>query len=74
MSCNCAVSVLSGDDVIVIDRCGPSASPTKKVPLTVKLYKKGELTPGTRIRRIDGGLKYKVCREHCTTCGAWFHY
>ncbi|XP_041368567.1 uncharacterized protein LOC121382945 isoform X2 [Gigantopelta aegis] len=59
-SCNCAVSVKSGDDVIVIDRCGPRATSTKKIPLMVKLYKKGELTPGTRIRRMAGGLKYKI--------------
>lgn len=57
-SCNCAVAVRSGDDVILIDRCGPSMG--KRSPMTIKIYLNGGLTPGTKILQFSGGKKYKV--------------
>ncbi|XP_064631285.1 uncharacterized protein LOC135489721 [Lineus longissimus] len=58
-SCNCAVAIKSGDDVIAIDRCGPKKGKGTR-PITVDLYKNGDLTPGTRIVRLNGGNKYQV--------------
>ncbi|CAI9738780.1 Willebrand factor D and EGF domain-containing [Octopus vulgaris] len=58
-SCNCAVAVQSGDDVIVIDRCGPTKK-TKKGSTTITLYLNDELTEGTRIIQLYGGRKYMV--------------
>ena len=58
-SCNCAVAVKSGDDIIVIDRCGPRKG-VKAHPIVPRLYLNGELTPGTRIIRQSGGRKYQV--------------
>lgn len=59
-TCNCAVAIRSGDDVILIDRCGQSAKIQRRKRMTIKIYKNGELTPGTRIRRFGGGKKYEV--------------
>ncbi|XP_029649426.2 uncharacterized protein LOC115223143 [Octopus sinensis] len=58
-SCNCAIAVRSGDDVILIDRCGSSMK-IKKTTLTITLFQNGELTPGTKIYRLNGGKKFKV--------------
>ena len=58
-SCNCAVVVKSGDDVIKIDRCGAKKG-GKKQPLVPKLYINDELTPGTRIISFNNGKKWKV--------------
>ena len=66
-SCNCAVAVRVDDDVVVIDRCGPSMGmSTTSTPITVKMYVTGELTPGLRVIRINGGKKYAVsiCHVH----------
>ena len=63
-SCNCAVSIQSGDDVIVIDQCGPTKPLTKQERDTkrqrVHLYLNGELTPGTQVRKLRGGKTYQV--------------
>ncbi|KAJ8316790.1 hypothetical protein KUTeg_004694 [Tegillarca granosa] len=59
-SCNCAVYIQSGDDVIVIDRCGPKVNPSRKEPFKIYLYKNGELTPGTKIYREADGRKFRV--------------
>ena len=69
-SCNCAVAVQSGDDVIVIDRCTRKRRPFLHIdgtydddPLTVMsvdLYLNGELTEGTRVYEESDGKKYIV--------------
>jgi len=64
-TCNCAVAVKSGDDVITFSGCAyyeAYQQPLPKGPtqITVKVYKNGELTPGTRIRRLGCGQKYEV--------------
>ncbi|XP_041370718.1 uncharacterized protein LOC121384400 [Gigantopelta aegis] len=60
-SCNCAVAVKSGDDIIVIDRCGPQkAASDKRRPIVPRLYLNGELTPGTRVIMQSGGRKYQI--------------
>ncbi|XP_078311472.1 von Willebrand factor D and EGF domain-containing protein-like [Crassostrea virginica] len=61
-SCNCAVAVRSGDDVIVLDVCGQTRSTGKKKrrPLTKKLFLNGELTPGTSVFQQRKGKKYEV--------------
>ncbi|GAB1607640.1 hypothetical protein Ahia01_001047900 [Argonauta hians] len=58
-SCNCAVAIRSGNDVILIDRCGPIAR-SFQTSMTTKLYLNGQLTPGTRIISFQGGQKYEV--------------
>lgn len=64
-SCNCAVAVRSGDDVIVLDVCGKTRrSGKKRRPLTKKLFLNGELTPGTSVYQHNKGKKYEVnCRK-----------
>lgn len=61
-TCNCAVAVRSGDDVIVIDRCGASSSTSKYKALKMTLYLNGQLTKGTRVIAYGGGKKYEVWR------------
>ena len=58
-SCNCAVAVRSGDDVIVIDRCAAQDS-EPDTQMVIRTYITGELTPGTRIVRYVGGREYRV--------------
>ena len=58
-SCNCAVAVKSGDDVILLDKCGPSADSTKQ-PLSVDIYYNGDITSGTKIFRFLEGKRYEV--------------
>jgi len=48
------------DDVIVVDKWGPTRTGQATFPMTVKLYKNGELTPGTSVVRLANGLKYQV--------------
>lgn len=87
-TCNCAVAIKSGDDVITVTGCQETVSnhpgqghgfglifqqlfgshgnahghndgfaPT---PMKIQVYKNGELTPGTYIRRLGCGQKYEV--------------
>ena len=67
-SCNCAVAVKSGDDVIVIDKCRRitppfyglgSTSSNPPTVLTTTIYLNGELTPATKIyEEADGMMIY----------------
>ena len=57
-TCSCAVFVQSGDDVIVIDSCGPRAEAVGT--MTVTIFNNGPLTRGTRILSYNGRTKYKV--------------
>lgn len=59
-SCNCAVAVRSGDDVILIDKCGPKMNANKRGSLKISLFINGELTPNTHILSINNGNKFKV--------------
>lgn len=83
-TCNCAVAIKSGDDVITFTGCnggGSTAtthghnifdllfhrhhnhhhhSSSHTAPIAVALYKNGQLTPGTYIRRYGCGQKYEV--------------
>ena len=60
-ACHCAIAIRSGDDVILIDSCGPDATPETRMPqIEVRLYLNGDLTPGTEIIQYDGGRTYKV--------------
>ncbi len=59
VACTCYVNIRSGDDVIVIDSCGPRAKANGgQMELVVLLN--GELTPGTRILQFKNGNKFKV--------------
>ena len=57
-SCNCAAAVRIGDDVVVVDKCGPERGKTS--PVEVQLFLKGQLEPGTQIVQYNGGKKYEV--------------
>lgn len=58
---NCAVAVKSGDDVILLDVCGPSVKATTRKPIfTIKMYLNGELTTGTEGISHGGGKTYEV--------------
>lgn len=65
-SCNCAVAVQSGDDVILIDQCEQSHNTKtkkgkkKRKPLDVKMFLNGDLTEGTIVERRGGGKYYTV--------------
>ena len=60
-ACHCAIAIRSGDDVILVDSCGPESTPKKRTPqIEVRLYLNGDLTPGTEIIQYDGGRTYKV--------------
>ena len=59
-SCNCAVSVRAGDDVYVVDRCGPNMALQTEYPLTVRTYQNGRMTPDFHIIRKASGLTYEV--------------
>ncbi|XP_033756294.1 uncharacterized protein LOC117339038 [Pecten maximus] len=58
-ACNCAVAVRSGDDVILIDRCGPD-SDNAQPHLDVRSYINDDLTLGTRVVKYEGGKEYRV--------------
>ena len=60
-SCICTTAIRSGDDVFVIDTCGANQIPVSRRPqLEVRLYRNGNLTPGTKIEQYNGGTRYKV--------------
>ncbi|XP_012946827.1 uncharacterized protein LOC101855535 [Aplysia californica] len=60
-SCNCAVAIRAGDDVILIDKCGPVDSGANSFyPMTTKMFRKGTLTPGFRVLSQYEGREYKV--------------
>ena len=60
VACNCAVAIRSGDDIILIDSCGPRDAPYAAGTLVVRFYLNGDLTPGTSLHQYDDGLKYEV--------------
>ncbi|ESO81961.1 hypothetical protein LOTGIDRAFT_170497 [Lottia gigantea] len=69
-SCNCGVAVRSGDDVITLSGCANGLYDKYSKhkhhhshhanPISVQMYKNGELTPGTRVRRLGCGQKYEI--------------
>nr|XP_034327587.1 uncharacterized protein LOC105328884 [Crassostrea gigas] len=60
-ACNCAVAIKSGNDVILVDVCGPSrGASTKRTIFTIKMYLNGELTPGTEVISHNGGKTFEV--------------
>ena len=60
-TCHCTIAIRSGDDVIVIDSCGPGKTPVSRTPqIEVRLYLNGDLTPGTKIEQYNGGTTYRV--------------
>ncbi|CAL1528025.1 unnamed protein product [Lymnaea stagnalis] len=65
VTCNCGASVRVGDDVIVFNTCDarqnlPPFNHVGSSVINVEIYKNGEFTPGTRIKRIGSGQKYEV--------------
>ena len=61
-TCNCGAAVQSGDDVILIDRCGPTVNGQLVHAMTVTAYLNGKLTPGTKVYRYNNGESYRVSR------------
>ena len=60
-ACHCAVAIRSGDDVIVIDSCGARRTSNRRPgTVAIRMILNGELTPHTRILRINNGKGYKV--------------
>ncbi|KAK3600843.1 hypothetical protein CHS0354_014207 [Potamilus streckersoni] len=53
-TCNCAVAIKSGDDVITFRGCHQTQM------MSVQIYKNNELTPGTYVKRMGCGQKYEV--------------
>ena len=67
-SCNCAAAIKSGDDVILFDSCDNKRKKADHKFLRIVLYKNGDLTPGTYVERVDGGVKFKVSIIYIHTC------
>lgn len=66
-ACSCAIAVKSGDDVILVDVCGPAVGATTRKPIfTIKLYLNGELTPETEVISHGGGKTYEVWTQKGT--------
>ena len=53
------MAVRSGDDVVVIDRCGANANSTQEY-IGVNMYNNGDFTQGTSVEQIEDGHAYKV--------------
>ena len=58
-SCNCAVAVKVEDDVVIIDKCGPSRSKEDRAT-TIKMIKNGEVHSGLTVQQYDEGNQYHV--------------
>ena len=58
-TCNCGAAVQVGDDVIVVDSCGPRAIDAGGI--TVTIFRNGPLTKGTMIFGNPGRTAYTVC-------------
>ncbi|RUS80662.1 hypothetical protein EGW08_011566, partial [Elysia chlorotica] len=60
-SCNCAVAIRAGDDVVIFDKCGPTGTNVQTFyPMTAHMFRKGILTPGFRVISKYEGRQYKV--------------
>ncbi|XP_070555605.1 von Willebrand factor D and EGF domain-containing protein-like [Ptychodera flava] len=73
VACNCGVAARAEDDVIIVDRCrtvreevvnfvgGRRRTYTRSYKkLVVKIIVNGEMTPGFRIVKLNGGRTYKI--------------
>lgn len=61
-SCNCAVAVKIEDDVLLVDKCGPTPDTTGSTyPIRVKLFRNGLLHPQFKVYRYYQGRQIKVC-------------
>ena len=71
-TCACAVAVLFGNDVFVLDKCRrkkPSCDVTGCDRLVRSiLYQNGDITPNTRIYRKYDGLKFQVNINKMSNC------
>lgn len=72
-SCNCAVAVKIEDDVLLVDKCGPTPATTDSTyPIRVKLFRNGLLHPQFKVYRYYQGRQIKVslsvirCVMFCT--------
>ena len=75
-TCNCAVAVKAGDDVIVVDRCGAERGNRVDVPMTVTAYLNNELTSGTKVYQYKGGDEYRVSyssKVHFRQCNGYIY-
>ncbi|XP_064599655.1 uncharacterized protein LOC135466195 isoform X2 [Liolophura sinensis] len=66
-TCNCGIAVRAGDDVITLSRCEIGEQHHhdhhhhhSSQSMALQLYKNGELTSGTTVRRLGCGQKYEV--------------
>ena len=77
-TCNCAVAIRSGDDVIIMDRCFGDGQFGNKIrrnaPLDIQLYLNGELTPGTVVTRLRGGKEIRVTLPTGTVVQVKLHW
>ena len=75
-ACTCAVAVKVEDDVVVIDRCGPLKDRTGFRPLTVELFRNGEINPGLKIQEYNQGSQYQVrcIVQYCYVIFPYFHF
>lgn len=58
-ACNCGFGIQVEDDVLLIDRCGPNRN-NLFYPLTIKLYKNGDINPGFKVLKLNDGNQYQV--------------
>ncbi|KAH9513339.1 hypothetical protein Btru_034658 [Bulinus truncatus] len=64
VTCNCGAAVRTGDDVITFNTCDARQNlpqyGTGTSVINVEVFKNGEFTKGTKIRRFGIGQKYEV--------------
>lgn len=67
------MAIKAGDDVILIDKCGPKLTNNLGFyPITYRLYRNGQLTPGLKLLRFDEGRKFLV--SHILALGFVFNF
>jgi len=71
-ACHCTIAIRSGDDVVIINNCGPGGMQVSRIPqIEVRLYLNGVLTPGTKIEQYNGGTTYKVSVDFLHSILSW---
>ncbi|XP_033756292.1 von Willebrand factor D and EGF domain-containing protein-like [Pecten maximus] len=59
-NCNCGVSVLVDNDVLVIDRCGAERGSDPTYPVKTQMYVNGGMASSFRVASVDSGREFHV--------------
>ena len=65
-SCNCGVAIKVYDDVFLVDKCSfNKANDDSYQPITFKMYRYGQMTPGFKIYSENFGKRFQVRTNIC---------